>query len=371
MMPAEGRLGHDYFLFSREPTFWFGRLGEHIHEGLAMILLARLDPRAAMDALRVFMDRVEADGYLPYNIGPVVEQTALRTASAPLFSYVASEVAAETRDRDFLRQAYETGAKLHRFWREQRDVDGDGLCEWGGYGKTESVRDLENVIWENVADPHLLEGLDCNSFLVMEEKSLARMAAALGLAAEAAEWTARAEARAALVNALMWDEETGFYYHVTRDGHSMSHRAPGDLKRMEVQGFLPLWAGIVPPARLSRILSRLTDPSLFWRDFGVTGLAVNDPYYSPEPSRCCRWNGPVWVPWQFLLMRGLLGVGEVERARELTAKTLAAVAAQLKVVHQFRELYHPDDARVANRSMPNYIWSAMAALMLLETTENR
>jgi len=89
MMPAEGALDYDYYLFSREPTWWFARLGQHLHESLAMILMAHFDPAAALASHRVFLERVAPDGYLPYTIGPVVDQTALGTASAPLFSYIA------------------------------------------------------------------------------------------------------------------------------------------------------------------------------------------------------------------------------------------------------------------------------------------
>lgn len=366
MLPAEGKLKHDYYLFSREPTWWFARLGQHIHESLSMLLYARLDPKSATETQRNFLARVEKDGYLPYNIGPAVEQTAARTASAPLLDYVSWELYQANKDAAFLAEAYDAGKRVHEFWLRERDVDKDGLAEWGGFPVTESLRDLENVIWEKVAQPNEVEAVDLNSMLVMEEKTLAKMADALGKPDEAAGFRAQADARAAKINATNWDEVTGFYYHVARDTGSFSFKTTDDLKHMEIAGFMPLWAGIVPKERVPRVLEKLTDPTLFWRAAGVPGLNAKDPFYSAEALRCCRWNGPVWVPWMLLLHRALVSADRPDLARTLTERTHAAVTAQLRRYHQFRELYDADDASRPNTSMPNYCWSALVAEMMLE-----
>jgi hypothetical protein len=365
-MPAEGLRAHETYVFSREPTWWFARLGQNVHESLAMILLAHLDPATAVATQRNFIDRVEPDGYLPYSIGPVVEQTAGRTAAAPLFSFEAWELHTIAHDPSFLADAYEAGKKLHDFWVKERDVDQDGLAEWGGVALTESLRDLNNVVWTEVAPPHEVEAVDLNAMLVMEEKSLAKMAEALGKPSESAAWTAAAEARAAKINATMWDEATGFYYHVARDTNSFTYKGTDDLKRMEIAGLLPLWAGIVPDDRRAKLLGHLADPALFLRTYGLASLAASDTSYDPRASSCCRWNGPVWVPWQWLIWRGLRAYGEKELADEVEKRTRAAVTDQLARYHQFRELYDPDDASAPNDSMPNYLWSAMAALMMIE-----
>jgi putative isomerase len=201
---------------------------------------------------------------------------------------------------------------------------------------------------------------------VMEEKSLAAMATALGLPGEATAWESAAAARAARINATMWDDATGFYYDVSLATHDFTVHTHDDLQRLEIAGFLPLWAGIVPAARRPALLAKLADPSLFLRAYGVAGLSARDPFYAPAASACCRWNGPVVVPWQWLVVRGLRAGGDTALANEITSRTLAAVRAELSRSHQFRELYDPDDAAPANASTPNHVWGAMAALMVLE-----
>lgn len=366
MLPAEGKFRHDYYLFSREPTWWFARLGQHIHESFSMILLAAIDPAAAMASQRNLIERVEADGYLPYNVGPAVEQTSTRTAAAPLLDFVSWEIFAVTKDRGFLADAYAAGQRVHAFWLRERDQNQNGLAEWGGLAVSESLRDLENAVWTQVAPPNEVEAVDLNTMMVMEEKHLAKMADELGKPEDAKAWRAQADARATKINARMWDDETGFYYHSARDKGGFTYKNPNDLKRMEIAGLLPLWAGIVPPERLPVVLAKLTDPKRFWRANGIPGLAADDPYYSPSSSRCCRWNGPVWVPWMFLLHRGLVDAGRADLARELTTRTSLGVVTQLRRVHQFREHYDPDRLDAPNDSMPNYCWSALVTQMMLE-----
>jgi len=66
------------------------------------------------------------------------------------------------------------------------------------------------------------------------------------------------------------------------------------------------------------------------------------------------------------LHRGLVANERPDLARTLTERTRAAVTAQLRRYHQFRELYDADDATRPNASMPNYCWSALVAEMMLE-----
>jgi len=228
------------------------------------------------------------------------------------------------------------------------------------------VRAEGNVIWALGAPPSAIEAVDLNAMLVMEEKSLSAMALALGKKTEAEKWQGAADDRAARINAVMWDEATGFYYDVSRTTHTFTYKAEGDLKRMTIAGFLPLWAGIVPEDRRAKLVARLSDPGVFLRPAGVASLAGNDPSFAPGAAGSDRWNGPVYVPWQWLIVRGLRASGETALADEITRRVQAAVRAELTQSHVFRELYDADQTSAPNASMPNYLWSSMSALMALE-----
>lgn len=366
MMPAEGRLAHPYFLFAREPTWDFARLGMHAHEALSLLPLARMDVGAAVAALENMIERTEDDGYLPYNFGPVVELAYDKTASAPFFAPIARDVAARHGDRAFLARAYAAAEKQHGFWVKKRDKDGNGLSEWGGLSHMESVRDLDDAVWTEVAEPSDVDSVDLNAMLVATERALSDMAKALGDDAAAARWAAKGDERVARINAQLWDEGRGFYFHRSIRSGSFSHKKPGDLLRVQISGALPLWAGAVPADRLDRVVATVMDPAQLGGEFGVRSLSARDPFYSSRASGCCRWNGVVWVQWQWMLAKGLRAAGRAAEARTITERTVRAVSAKLRELHQFRELYDPDDARAPNLSMPNYNWSAMVGEMMLE-----
>jgi hypothetical protein len=364
VMPPEGTLTHDYYLFSREPTFTDARLGQGVHESLAMLLLARADPQLAVETQRNFIDAIPFGGFLTSRIGPVAPATPDPAAAPPLFSYESLEISRSANDPSFLADAYAAGQTLHGFWTSQRDTGQNGLSEWGSLA--ESLRGTGSAVYRDVAPPEALEEVDLNCMLVMEEKSLSAMATALGKAGDAAMWQDAADARAARINAVMWDDATGFYYNVTRDKETFDYAKPGDLKRMEISGFLPLWAGIVPYDRLSPLLAHLSDPSAFLRTYGLATLSAQDPAYAPRVSGCCGWNGPVSVPWTYLVVRGLLDAGQGPLASQITQSVVAGVSAQLTRTHQFRSAYDPDRRDAENAGLPNYVWSSMAALMLLD-----
>jgi glycogen debranching enzyme len=244
-----------------------------------------------------------------------------------------------------------------------RDTDGDGLCEWGGEAVLESVRDARVAIWDEVAYPARFEALDLNCMLVQEANSLAAMARELGKKGEADRWESDASARTALINRTMWDEETGFYYHVDRKDHDFSYAKPNDLKRQEIIGFLPLWAGVADSARAARLVRTLTDTSKFWRQFGVPSLSANDRYFNGKGY----WNGPVWVQWDYLIERGLLRYGYRAEARELVDRVAASMIAQLKKDHDFWEFYSPDEEWAGYHA--TYIWAGIIARMMKDVQE--
>lgn len=350
-MPAEGMISFNYHLPSREPTWGWAHEGQELHMGLSMLAYVHMDPQGAMDAQRAFMERQAPDGYIPNRVGPYVvrdfpHKKKIRTSSAPFFSWVNWEVYQVSRDQLFLEEAYDAGQRFAQFWTAQRDQDGDGLYEWGGQAARESVRSGSNAVWELLGKkPQAagqIEALDLNCLLAAEMKALAAMADQLELADQASAWSQRAEALAQRINTVLWDEDSRFYYHADRESNSFRTRKGVDLRRMEMIGFLPLWAGIAPPERAEALARHLSDPATFRRRFGVPSLSASDPSYEASSDPCCRWNGPLRPAWSYLIFRGLLDSGRRRQAAELAERNFQAAIEQLKASHTFPESYNPD-----------------------------
>lgn len=364
MLPPEGKSSYNYYVFSREPQWGWGHGGQVFHESMTMMAYANMDPVSAMNSQRVYRERQLPDGYINYRTGAYLDETIpyenQLTTSAPWYAWQNWEIYLITKDKKFLQEMYESSRAFYQYYVSHRDSDGDGLCEWGGEAVLESVRDGLVAVWDNVGWPSNFEALDLNVMLAKEEKSLEAMAAELGRKGDAEEWGKRAADRAKKVNELMWDDSTGFYYHVDKKTHTFTHKSPNDLKRQEIIGFLPLWAGIASEEQAKRLVQTLTDPKKFWRRFGVPTLAADDPYYNPKGY----WNGPVWIQWDYLIERGLLDYGFKTEAREMVNRIAANMIGQLKKDHNLWELYCPDEQWAGFHK--TYIWAGIITRMMLD-----
>ncbi len=363
--PAEGKSSFNYYVFSREPTWGWGHGGQVFHESIAMLAYADIDPQGAMNSQRVYLERQYPNGYINYRTGgyldEIIEHNGQLTTSAPWYAWLNWEVYQTTQDTAFLREMYGSSKKLFHFIVDNRDSDGDGICEWGGHAVLESVRDALVAVWDEVGFPTNFESLDLNCMLVKEAKSLEQMALVLGLEEDAAAWRADHERRTQLINDTFWDETNGFYYQVDKETHTFTHRAADDLKRDEIIGFLPLWAGIANEGQAARLVEKLTDTTYFWRDYGIPTLSAQDSYYNDKGY----WNGPVWVQWNYLIMLGLQDYGYHTEARQLVDRVARGMISVLKETHNLWEFYSPDEPWGGYHK--TYIWAGIINRMMMDT----
>jgi hypothetical protein len=360
--PPQAKSDYNYYVFSREPTWGWGHGGQVFHESITMLAYADVDPLGAMNSQRVYRQRQYPNGYINYRTGSfldeIIEENGELTSSAPWYSYLNWEVYQMTRDKAFLKEMYDSSVRFYNFYTTNRDKDGDGLCEWGGEAILESVRDALVAVWDQVGYPSNFEGLDLNCMLVMEAKSLEAMALELGLNDEAKKWKDDYEKRTNLINKYCWDPETGFYYQVNKTDHSFTFKTKNDLKRMEIIGFLPLWAGVANKEQAASLVGHLTDPEKFWRKYGIPSLAADDPYYNDKGY----WNGPVWVQWNYLIERGLLDYGYPKEAAELVDKVTEVMYDRLSKDHNLWEFYSPDTLWGGHHK--TYIWTGIVNRMM-------
>ena len=387
MLPPEGETKYNHYAFSRMPLWGWGHGHQVMHESIAMIAYAYLDPQSAQNSQRIFMEQQGKDGLIAYRHGPRGIQDyphysshtgdSVSTTSAPFFSWVNYEIYKISGDKEFLKEAYLSGTKYVNWLIKNRDKDKDGLFEWGPYGIIENVRDWYNVVFQVSKERYLnvdkedisdeLECLDLTAMVIKEMRSLSKIAEVLGNKKDAANWTKKADKTSELLNKYMWDEESGFYYNVDMKTHQFKYMTR-DLKRMEIIGFLPIWAGAAPKDRAKRLMETLTNPDKFWRKYGIPTLAADDEWYNPYVDYCCKWNGPVWLLWNYMVYEGLRDYGYHKEANDIFEKVLKAVSVQLSVNHNYWESYSPDNEILDSPS--NYIWDAIMAKFLIDYYEN-
>lgn len=377
MYPPSGKTKYNFYVFSRNPLWGWGHGHQVLHESLSMMAYAYLDPKSAEGSQRVYMEQQREDGLIAYRHGPRGIQDYphknMSTTSAPFFSWINLEVYEVSRDQQFLEDAYLSGSRYVDWLIRNRDTDHDGTFEWGPYGIIENVRDWYNAVFQVSAERYLdvdkedisdeLECLDLTLMVIKEERSLAKMAEILGKEPESKQWRTLAEKTTKLVNERMWDDSTGFYYSINKNDHSFKFMTR-DLRRQEIIGFLALWAEAAPADRAARLVQTLTDTTKFWRKYGIPTLSAQDPWYSPYVDYCCKWNGPVWMLWDYMVYEGLKSYRYRDLATQLANKMVNCVCIQLSKNHNYWESYSPDN-EVLN-CPPNYIWDAIIAKLMVE-----
>lgn len=383
MYPPAEKTSHNFYVFSRQPLWGWGHGHQVLHESLSMLAYAYLDPQSAQGSQYVYIEQQREDGLIAYRHGPrglqdyphfsEVLGRDMSTTSAPFFNWINWEVYRASKDKNFLEDAYNSGVKYVNWLIENRDLDKDGTFEWGPYGIIENVRDWYNAVFQVSAERYLdvdkedisdeLECVDLTLMMIKEVRSLSEIAKELGLINESLEWKKKADATSKLVNERMWDDSSKFYYSINKQNHSFKYLTR-DLRRMEIVGFLALWAEVAPKDRAEQLVKHLLNPEKFWRTYGVPTLAADDPWFTPYVDYCCKWNGPVWLLWDYMVLDGLKKYGYNKIANELADKMMLAVTTQLKKNHNFWESYSPDN-EVLN-CPPNYIWDAIMARVLIE-----
>lgn len=375
MLPASGQTSRNFYVFSRNPVWGWGHGHQVMHESLSMIPYVYLDARSAEESQRIYIDQQYEDGLIAYRHGPrgpqVYPHEGTPTTSAPFFSWTNWEMYTVTKNRAFLKDAYAAGARFIRYLEQERDQDNDGMFEWGPYGIIENVRDGWNVVFQLFSEgedegrdiSHELDVLDLTAEVANEMYSLKQMAKELGDTAGIREWSQKFDRVAGLINRYMWDARDKFYYNVAMTDNSFQFEGKS-LKRKELIGFLPMWAHVATREQARELVKHLTDSTSFWRRYGIPTLAANDPNFTPFVDGCCRWNGPVWLLWDYVVMRGLKNYGYDDLAREVGGRMFNAVSAQLSTNHRFWESYSPDFP--IQESPANYIWDSIMAKVLMD-----
>ncbi len=376
MLPPRGKTKYNYYVFSRNPIWGWGHGHQVMHESLSMLTYAYMDARSAEESQRIYMEQQYPDGLIAYRVGPrgpqVYPHNGQATTSAPFFSWTNWEIYKVIKDKKFLRDAYRAGARYIQYLEKERDQNHDGMFEWGPYGIIENVRDGWNVVFQLFSEgedegrdiSHELDDLDLTTQVANEMYYLHRMAKELGDAQGAAEWQQKFNRTARLINRYMWDPEDQFYYHISMNGHTFYFEGQS-LKRQELIGFLPMWAHVAGKEQARALTKHLTDPDTFWRTYGIPSLSASDPNYTPFVDGCCRWNGPVWLLWNYMVFKGLQNYGFRKLALAVKDKMMLAVVTQLKKNHRFWESYSPDYP--VQECPSNYIWDSIMAKLLIDT----
>ncbi|AUG75153.1 putative isomerase [Kitasatospora sp. MMS16-BH015] len=391
---AAGQLKHDGIIPSISYKWFTGGLWAWDTWKQA-VGTARFDPALAASQLRsVFDHQIRPDSAeRPQDAGMIPDCVFYnapaqgggnwneRNSKPPLAAWAVWQVYLRGGDGALLREFYPKLTAYQAWWARCRDHDGNGVAEYGatvdpGNDNTEDTR--QAAAWESGMDnaPRFdaalgttvvenrdaggrqvgyslgQESVDLNAYLVADRRHLALIAGRLGLAAEAARWTASAEELAAKVRQRFFDPASGWFHDAAPGGGPLVARGRG------IEGVVPLWARVATPQQAAAARAHLTDPGEFATPVPFPTVAKSSPYFAAQEY----WRGPVWLDQAYFGIEGLRAYGYRREAAELTDRLLAN-AAGLAGEGPIMENYDPLTGQALNST--NFSWSAALLLPLL------
>ncbi|WP_051998332.1 MGH1-like glycoside hydrolase domain-containing protein [Loigolactobacillus coryniformis] len=170
--------------------------------------------------------------------------------------------------------------------------------------------------------------VDMSSQMVIMWNALAKIDNIIGDTENANRNTALAKALTEQINKYTWDEEDQQYYEVDKDGNF--------YKVDSLAGFWPLLAGVTNADQAKALKDKLFDPNKFWTDMPFPALAKDDPNYVGSGD---YWNGGVWAPTNYMVIKGLDNVGFTNEAQQAAVKYIEALNEVYNYSGTFWECY--------------------------------
>ena len=301
-------------------------------------------PELAWDQFQLPFDHQDSAGALPDSV----------THAEVLYNYVKPPIHgwALRRLRTLMpqptrEQLAETYRRLERwtqFWLTARRAPGRLLPHYH-HGNDSG--------WDNATtfDPaRVVESADLSAFLVLQLRELSRLAAELGDATAAAQWTKSAqELQTALIEQL-WDGERFRAHPPQGDDPGWSSTSLLDL--------MPIVLGSHLPPEVATTLAQRIETHLT-----AFGLATEHPE-SPHYQEDGYWRGPIWAPSTVLIEDGLRRAGYTRLADEISARF-----RRLCETSGFAENFGAQTGTALRDRA--YTWTASAYLILAAAHERR
>ena len=245
-------------------------------------------------------------------VGPRIGHSSLRLK--PFLAQGAELGARLLNDYDWIAEHYELIARIATRREGTHFIEDYGLFVWED--AMQSGADNNPAIGNDPGAVKSVAACDLNAFLYREYLALARLAECIGRLDDQVKYAAKAAALRQAIDDHLWDAEAESYWNL----HVGTRRW---CERISYSNFVPLWAGMVPPARAKAMIRRyLWSEEHMLTPFGLRSLSRRDPEYNNSNMIIpySNWQGPVWPIANYFYFVGLLNYGFESEAHELVRR---------------------------------------------------
>ena len=301
------------------------------------------DPDAGFDQLMVPFWKQLPDGGLPDRM--TFSSISTDCTKPPIHGWALGKLLdAHPLQRDQLELLYPRLVKWTEFWFTARDRNHNGIPGFGGGEDAGLDSGWDNSTCVDTASADY-EAPELQAFLVLQMRTLARVAKELGKPQEAASWRKRAESHLALFREKFW-----------KDGKLGVLRKNGKELDTEFTGLEPLMCWVLgellTPDEQKDLLRRMP---AYETEFGLATEMPTSPQYRSDGY----WRGPIWAPATYLVVDGLARAGHMDEARRLAAKFDRLVTKAGGYYENF------DSKTGEGRRCKGYTWTSAVHVLLL------
>src|SRR6218665_279111 len=282
-----------------------------------------------------FYAKQQKDGYICREIRRAdgsdnFERYDLSSTGPDILPWVEWEYYQNFKDDQRLKDIFPALLAYYQWFRTYRSwPDGSYFSSgWGsGVDNQPRVPAGVNSTW---GQAHM-SWIDITLQQILSGNTLIKMAKALHRENDVQDIVTEVHALTNYVNDNMWNGKTGFYADRFRDG-SVSHTK-------SIVAYWALLANICDGERATRFIHHLTDTTEFNRPFRVPALSYDDPAYRADGG---YWNGGVWAPTTYMLLRGLTNYKQDSLAHVIAQNNLDNVVKIYKETGSPWEQYAPE-----------------------------
>jgi hypothetical protein len=264
-------------------------------------------------------------GMLPNSISPLGRP--YNYSQQPNLAWGILTVYLQTNNKKLLEDNFSWLLDFYNWYSTERDIDNDGLIEYGAYNQNLKTARYESFDDEPVADELKLtkhpnrpesgywygniESVLLTCFVIQSERAMIEIANELGKKDMAELFKKRVENRVEAMQQKMWDQDKKFFFNLYRDN---------DIKIpiRTIQGFLTLTAQVATPEQSKLLVTELQDTSRWWSKYPVPTVAMDEPTFESTGF----WRGDMWPPVDYMVTQGLNLYGYTDVAKKLTYKII-------------------------------------------------
>lgn len=284
-----------------------------------------ISEQLSQDSILAIFDSQKEDGFIPHQAAP---NKASKITQPPIIAYGVLRMYERTGDKEVLKQVYPKLEKYLKWNMENRMNAENGLFVWH-VNRTRVNNRCDECGMDNSPRFDNVTEMDCidfSCFMAAEADAMAEIGRIIGHGS--AEWWEKySQKLKKAINDILWDERDNFYYD----------RTLGDkaLKRVKsIASFLPLYAGVCDAKQAEVLVQELKNPKTFFDKVGIPSISKEEATFGED-----MWRGPVWINYNYLIIKGLERYNYIELARELTQKLVKEITREYMSDGVFYEFY--------------------------------